>query len=87
MCLHPNPLNLCHLNPETQLVPKDEAIKQQWGAGEWKGRHTQHLADFLVSALPVNLDGQLKLHNEGVTGTLPFKVRPVGPAGDGKTED
>jgi hypothetical protein len=45
------------------------------------------LADFLVSALPVNLDGQLKLHNDGVTGTLPFKVRPVGPAGDGKTED
>ena len=54
---------------------------------QWKGRHTQHLADFLVSALPVNLDGQLKLHNKGVTGTLPFKVRPVGPAGDGKKED
>jgi len=45
----------------------------------------QHLADFLVSALPVNLDGQLKLHK--AYETLPFKVRPVGPAGDGKTED
>lgn len=68
-----------------QLVPTNEAIKQQWGAGEWKGRHTQHLADFLVSALPVNLDGQLKLHK--AYATLPFKVRPVGAAGDGKTED
>jgi len=68
-----------------QLVPTREAIKQQWGAGEWKGQHTQHLADFLVSALPVNLDGQLRLHK--AYGSEPFKVRPVGPAGDGKTED
>ena len=45
-----------------QLVPTKEAVKQQWGAGEWRGRHTQHLADFLVSALPVNLDGQLHMH-------------------------
>ena len=68
-----------------QLVPTDEAVKQQWGAGEWKGEHTQHLADFLISALPVNLDGQFKLRK--AYATLPFKVRPPGPAGDGKTED
>lgn len=67
-----------------QLVPTAEAVKQQWGAGEWKGQHTKHLADFLVGTLPPNLDHSWPAHGDM---TEPFKLRPPGPAGDGKTED
>jgi len=61
-----------------QLVPLPEAIKQQWGAGGWPGKHTHHLADFVVA---VNPSG-----DPHALGTHPFKVREM-PYGDGKTDD